>query len=137
MVSGKLATPGKDGEMKRSQIILLALLVFIMSCTQPPAKDEKRTYKIGYMICNSEQETLHRFKPLTAYLGKKFGVNFEAVAIDTTDFTRQADSLDFTHTNSLLYIIMNRNYGAEILTAERSGSLGARARGIIITLEKN
>jgi phosphonate transport system substrate-binding protein len=116
---------------------LLVLVLFAASCTAPASKEDKRTYKIGYMICNSEQETLHRFRPLTAYLGKKLGVNFEIVAIDTTDFTKQVDSLDFTHTNSLLYIMMNRNHGVEILAAEKSGSLGSRARGIIIALKKS
>lgn len=122
--------------MKRS-FILLAILFLTISCSSPSAKEEKRTYRIGYMICNSEQETLHRFRPLTAYLSKKLGVNFEAVAIDTTDFTKQVDKLDFTHTNSLLYIIMNRNHGVEILAAEKSGSFGSRAKGIIIVLRKN
>ncbi len=89
------------------------------------------------MICNSEQETLHRFKPLTAYLSRKLGVTFEAYAIDTVDFTRQVDKLDFTHTNSLLYIIMKRNHGVDILAAEKAGSNGARAKGLIITLKKN
>lgn len=89
------------------------------------------------MICNSEQETLHRFKPLTAYLSKKLGVFFEMKAIDTVDFTKGADALDFTHTNSLLYIMMNRNQGVEVLAAERSGPLGARAQGIIIALKKS
>ncbi len=89
------------------------------------------------MICNSEQETLHRFKPLTAYLSKNLGVSFEAYAIDTVDFTRQVEKLDFTHTNSLLYIIMKRNHGVDILAAEKAGSNGARAKGLIITLKKN
>jgi len=120
--------------MKRAVIFFLVLLA---SCNAPSAKEEKRTYKIGYMICNSEQETLHRFKPLTAYLSKKLDVPFEASAIDTVDFTRQVDTLDFTHTNSLLYVIMNRNHGVEILAAEKAGSNGARAKGLIITLKKS
>lgn len=117
--------------------VLLAVLVLAASCKAPTPPQEKRAYKIGYMICNSEQETLHRFRPLTAYLSRKLGVPFEAVAIDTVDFTRQVDTLDFTHTNSLLYIIMNRNFGTEVLTAERSGSHGARAKGLIIALKKS
>lgn len=123
--------------MTQRSLIFIVLLFFIVSCHSPSAKEEKRTYKIGYMICNSEQETLHRFKPLTAYLSKKLGVNFEAVAIDTTDFTKQVDKLDFTHTNSLLYIIMNRNHGVEVLCAEKAGSLGARSQGAIVALKKS
>jgi phosphonate transport system substrate-binding protein len=121
----------------RRFVSFFILLFFVMSCGSPSAKPEKRTYNIGYMICNSEQETLHRFKPLTAYLSKKLNATFKASAIDTVDFTRQVDTLDFTHTNSLLYVIMKRNHGVEILAAEKAGSHGARAKGLIITLKKN
>lgn len=127
----------RDGNMTRRLFISSFLLLFVLSCGSPSAKLENRTYKIGYMICNSEQETLHRFKPLTAYLSKKLGVPFEASAIDTVDFTRQVDTLDFTHTNSLLYVIMKRNHGVEILAAEKAGSNGAKAKGLIITLKKS
>lgn len=123
--------------MTQRLLILLVFLFCMVSCNAPSAKQEKRTYRIGYMICNSEQETVHRFKPLTAYLSKKLGANFEAVAIDTTDFIKQVDKLDFTHTNSLLYIIMNRNHGVDILAAEKSGSLGSRAKGLIIASKKS
>jgi phosphonate transport system substrate-binding protein len=111
--------------------------LLLASCHASPQNKEKRVYTIGYMICNSEQETLHRFLPLTAYLSKKLGVHFEAKAIDTIDFTREVDKLDFTHTNSLLYIIMNRNHGVEILAAEKAGPFGSRAKGLIIALKKS
>jgi len=103
--------------------IALLLTAMVASCAGPskPAT-AGRTYRIGYMICNSEQETLHRFKPLTAYLEKKLGVRFEIQAIDTTDFSKAVDTLDFTHTNSLLYVMMRRNQGVDILAAERAGS---------------
>jgi phosphonate transport system substrate-binding protein len=117
--------------------IFLVILSSIVSCNSPSAKQEKRTYRIGYMICNSKEETLHRFMPLTEYLSKKLGVNFEAVTIDTFDFTKEVDKLDFTHTNSLLYIIMNRNHGVEILAAEKAGPLGSRSNGAIVTLNKS
>ena len=116
---------------------MMFLLMFLLSCQRPSGKAEGRVYSIGYMICNSEQETIHRFRPLTAYLSKKLGVPFEARAIDTVDYTKEADKLDFTHTNSLLYVIMHRNQGVEVLAAERSGSLGARAKGLIIALTKS
>ncbi len=122
--------------MKKTLVIIL-LAISSLSCSAPTEKEEKRAYRIGYMICNSEQETLHRFMPLTAYLSKKLGVAFEAVAIDTVDFTKKADTLDFTHTNSLLYIILNRNHGVEVLAAEKAGSLGARSRGAVVALRKS
>jgi len=123
--------------MTRRILFYTVVFSFLAACHGPSGKGEKKTYTIGYMICNSEQETLARFKPLTAYLSKKLGVHFEARAIDTIGFTSEVDKLDFTHTNSLLYIMMNRNYGVEILTGERSGSLGARGKGLIIALKKS
>lgn len=117
--------------IQKLSTIFFALIVLV-SCTSSKPAEKNRTYKIGYMICNSEQETIQRFRPLTEYLGKKLGVTFEAVAIDTADFTGQLDKLDFTHTNSLLYIVMNRNHGVEILASEKSGSLGSYAKGLII-----
>jgi ABC-type phosphate/phosphonate transport system substrate-binding protein len=123
-------------DMKRTVACILALTALI-ACQRQPEQGSRRVYTIGYMICNSEQETYHRFRPMTAYLSKKLGVTFEMKAIDTVDFTREADALDFTHTNSLLYIIMHRNQGVDILAAERSGSLGGRAKGLIIALKKS
>lgn len=126
-----------DSSKKTGRFLAFLVILLIVSCSSPSAKENGRTYKIGYMICNSEQETLHRFRPLTAYLSKKLGVKFEAVAIDTTDFSKRVDELDFTHTNSLLYIIMNRNHGVDVLAAEKAGSLGARSAGAIIALKKS
>jgi phosphonate transport system substrate-binding protein len=123
--------------MNRRSLIVAAVLALLAACHTPSSNQEKRAYRIGYMICNSEQETLNRFRPLTAFLSKKLGVQFEAKAIDTIDFTKEVDSLDFTHSNSLLYIIMKRNHGVDILAAERSGSLGARGKGLVLALKKS
>ena len=119
------------------KIAVLLLILTIASCNPPSANEAKRTYRIGYMICNSKEETLHRFIPLTAYLSEKLGVNFEAVAIDTVDFSKEIDRLDFTHTNSLLYIMMNRNNGVEVLALEKAGPLGPRSKGMIVALKKS
>ncbi len=117
------------------------LVLLIASCNSNPAKEPLKTarpkYRIGYMICNSEEDTLRRFRPLTAYLSAELGVDFEAVAIDTVGYTKHIDDLDFTHTNSLLYIIMQRFHGVEIIAGEKSGPLGSRTRGAIVTLAKS
>jgi phosphonate transport system substrate-binding protein len=121
--------------MFRKIIGCLLLIVLFPACSkqeQSAGKADRPTYKIGYMICNSEKETLRRFIPFSKYLGDKIGVNFETVAIDTINFTKEIDELDFTHTNSLLYIILNRFNGVEVLAAEKKGSLGLRSQGIIL-----
>ncbi len=124
-------------KMTGKKIIIAALALLLVSCSSQPQqqateKKAAKTYRIGFMICNSEKETLERFVPFTAYLSAKLGVNFEPVAIDTINFTREMENLDFTHTNSLLYIILNRFHGVRILAAEKKGSLGEKSQGIII-----
>jgi len=130
----------------RKLLGLFAILLLLASCNSSKpepkqqvaeAKKDLPTYKIGYMVCNSENETNARFRPLTAYLSKKLNANFEMKAIDTTAFISELDTLDFTHTNSLLYIIMNRFHGVEILATEKKDSLGSRSQGVIITLAKS
>ncbi len=119
--------------------LLIAACLALVSCSpEAPSSDKgKKKYRIGYMICNSAGETLQRFRPLTAYLAEQLGVELEAVAIDTINFSRQIETVDFTHTNSLLYIILNRFHGVEILAAEKAGSLGARTQGAIVALKKS
>lgn len=90
--------------------------------------------RIGYMNCNSEAETLARFRPLTAYLSERLGVDFEAVPVDTHDFEDRfkAGEFAFTHTNSLLYVILKENHKLQLLTAEKRGNFGSRTAGAIV-----
>lgn len=121
--------------MPRNIIAGFLIILLLTACShqdKTSSTSDRPTYKIGYMICNSEKETLHRFIPLSKYLGDKLGVNFETIAIDTINFTKENDKLDFTHTNSLLYVILNRFNGVEVLAAEKKGSLGLRSQGIIL-----
>ena len=118
--------------LQKIALIILILLTAV-SCTGKEEGKERPTYKIGYMICNSEKETMERFIPFSKYLGDKLGVNFETIPIDTINFTREIEKLDFVHTNSLLYIILNRFHGVEVLAAEEKGSLGFKSQGIILT----
>ncbi|MEW6221227.1 MAG: phosphate/phosphite/phosphonate ABC transporter substrate-binding protein [Thermodesulfobacteriota bacterium] len=120
--------------MKRLVWALLALAALAGCQSQAPAGKELSgpVYRIGYMICNSEKETLARFTAMTAYLERKLGIRLEAAAIDTVDFTREVEGLHFTHTNSLLYVILQRLHGVEVLAAERKGSLGFRSQGVIM-----
>jgi len=91
--------------------------------------------RIGYMNCNSEKETLQRFLPLTRYLEKKLGIRLEAVPVDTQDFDERFDKekFAFTHTNSLLYIILKENHALQLVAADKRGQFGARTAGAIIS----
>jgi phosphonate transport system substrate-binding protein len=98
---------------------------------------KRQVVKIGYMLCNSEQETSQRFLPLTRYLSDTVGVDFEMVPVDTNDFEQRFKKGDFlfTHTNSVLYVIMRENQGLELVSTEKRGKFGSRTAGAIIALK--
>ncbi|MDA8171167.1 MAG: phosphate/phosphite/phosphonate ABC transporter substrate-binding protein [Nitrospiraceae bacterium] len=125
--------------MRRLAAIILIIFsgAALLSCSNAGrgTQEAGKVYKVGFMICNSRQETLDRFTPLTAYLSKKLGIKMVAVPIDTIDFQKQAGDLDFMHANSLLYIILNRYFGARALTADIQGSMGYKSAGAIVTLK--
>ncbi|RII26969.1 MAG: ABC transporter substrate-binding protein [Geobacter sp.] len=110
---------------------LFCALSLAAGCNRKP---EHKVMKIGYMICNSEQETLARFAPLTRYLSEKTGVDFQPVPVDTQDFENSFKSGEFafTHGNSLLYIILREHFGLTLLAAEKRGRFGSRTGGAII-----
>lgn len=103
-----------------------------------PGKEE-RPIRIGYMICNSIKETRARFEPLTAYLTEKTGRKFESVFVNTYDFEDlvRDKKVEFTHTNSILYIIFHKDYGVEFIAVELRGRYGYRDAGTIITLKES
>jgi len=112
-------------------------LLFLFTLLLLPACDgvkERPVVHIGYMNCNNEQETMARFRPLTRYLSEKIGVDFVAVPVDTQDFEQRyrAGEFAFTHTNSLLYIILKEQADLQLLVAEKRGNFGARSAGAII-----
>lgn len=91
--------------------------------------------KIGYMNCNSEEETMARFLPLTKYLSEQLNVDFQAVPVDTQDFPERfaAGEFEFTHTNSLVYVIMREEQQIDLLATEKRGNYGSYTAGTIIS----
>ena len=117
-------------------IMCLVVLPLLSGCDQ---QGTRPTVRIGYMNCNSEEETAGRFLPLTRYLSDKVGVNFEVVTVDTHDFEKRfkAGEFTFTHTNSLLYIILQHNHELNLIATEKRGRLGSRTAGSIIALKSS
>jgi len=113
--------------------ICLALVVFV-AITGCKSEGKRQVVKIGYMLCNSEEETTQRFLPLTKYLSDKVGVDFVMVPVDTHDFEKRfkAGEFVFTHTNSIIYIVLHENQGVQLLASEKRGKLGSRSAGAII-----
>lgn len=117
--------------MRRRAAVALLVAALLAGCREP------RTFRIGYMICNSRAETEARFAPLTAYLSEATGARFGPVYLDTVDveeaFVR--GELDFTHTNSALYVTLHERHGLRVVAAEKRGAFGARTLGAVIARE--
>ncbi|WP_298268784.1 phosphate/phosphite/phosphonate ABC transporter substrate-binding protein [Geobacter sp.] len=115
-----------------TRIVLIGLFLFVLAGCKTEGK--RPVVKIGYMICNSEQETLQRFAPLTRYLSDACGVDFVLVPVDTHDFEKRFKNgdLTFTHTNSLLYVILREHHGLQLVASEKRGQFGSRSAGAII-----
>jgi len=109
------------------------LTLLLLAACQPEGTRPKM--RIGYMNCNSQKETLARFRPLTHYLSQKLGVDFEVVPVDTQDFSERfsAGEFEFTHTNSLLYLILHKENGLQLLATEQRGRYGSSTSGSIIS----
>lgn len=114
------------------RLLLLASMLFVVAGCKTEGK--RQVVKIGYMLCNSEQETTQRFLPLTRYLSDKVGVDFVMVPVDTNDFDKRFKNgeFTFTHTNSILYIILREHHGVELVASEKRGKFGSRTAGSII-----
>lgn len=116
--------------IKNLTLFFTFLMLTIISCTT----EKNKTFKVGYMICNSPKETEDRFLALNTYLEKETGYKFKFYAIDTVDFEEafKKENFDFIHTNPVLYIILNESYGLVPMVAEKNGIYGARTMGTII-----
>ncbi len=115
--------------------IFLFLAGFFLICAAGCDKPvDGPVVRIGYMNCNSEAETQQRFAPLTRYLAKKLGVPFELVPVDTQDFEERFRNgeFTFTHSNSLVYVILKEFHDIELVATEQRGQFGARTAGGII-----
>ena len=113
------------------QLLGLLLILLLSACQNA---GERPVMKIGYMNCNSEEETLNRFRPLTKYLSDQLDIDFQAIPVDTQDFPERfaAGEFDFTHTNSLVYVIMRKNQRIELVATEKRGNYGSHTAGSII-----
>ena len=114
------------------RIYACLLLVLLVAGCQNSV--ERPVMKIGYMNCNSEAETMARFKPLTKYLSDKLAIDFQTIPVDTQDFPERfaAGEFEFTHSNSLVYVIMRENQQIELVATEMRGNYGSRTAGAII-----
>jgi phosphonate transport system substrate-binding protein len=119
-------------------VVFFILLSFLFGCQgngDGVSGWDEKPIKIGFMICNSKAETKARFEPIAAYLSEKLGRKFEPILVDTYEFEEfvRDKKVDFTHTNSMLAISYNENYGLKLLTVDKRGRQGHKDSGVIIT----
>ncbi len=133
-----------SGTMKRKYpFLILAVLVCLPAACRKgggdASSDRGGPVRMGYMICNSLAESKARFEPITAYLSEKTGRDFESVYVNTFEFEDlvRDKKIEFTHTNSILYIIFAKDYGAKLLATEVRGRHGYQDTGVIISLKKS
>ncbi len=116
-----------------SSLVLLFLFGSILSGCD--SVKERPKMRIGYMNCNSEAETKERFGPLNEYLSQQLNIDFELVSVDTQEFAERFEKGEFafTHSNSLVYIILREHKNLRLLATEKRGQYGARTAGAIIS----
>jgi phosphonate transport system substrate-binding protein len=113
-------------------LLSLSVLLLLTACQTEGTRPKLR---IGYMNCNSEAETLKRFRPLTRYLSEQLNVDFEVVPVDTQEFAERfaAGEFEFTHSNSLVYLILREEQKLRLLATEKRGRYGSYTSGSIIS----
>jgi len=120
--------------VKQRLLMFFLIITSLLVITGCKGNGKRQVVKIGYMLCNSEQETMQRFLPMTRYLSDKVGVDFVAVPVHTTDFENRFKNgeFTFTHTNSLIYIVLREKHGLQLIATEKRGNFGSRSAGAII-----
>lgn len=117
--------------------MLLMLMVVVGCGGGGESLSEEKPIRVGYMICNSLEESTARFEPISAYLSEKTGRKFESILINTFEFEDlvRDKKVDFTHSNSILYIIFKEKYGVELIATDLRGRHGYGDTGAIISLK--
>ncbi len=121
-------------------ICMFTTLSLLSSCKGPKQiAGTEKPVRIGYMICNSLAESKARFDPLTAYLSEKTGRKFIPIYVNTFDFEDlvKAKKVDFTHSNSILAVIFEKNYGVKPIAVEKRGRYGYKETGLIIARKES
>jgi phosphonate transport system substrate-binding protein len=123
-------------------VLYLLIVVLSVGCSEGgngSSGTGEKPIKIGYMICNSLGESKARFEPITAYLSEKIGRPFESLFVNTHEFEDlvRAKKIDFTHSNSILYIIFAKDYDVKLVATDIRGKHGYADTGAIITRKQS
>lgn len=120
--------------------VLLFCMVLLFGCKgqgDKPAVSDEKPLRVGYMICDSYEDSKARFGPFNAYLEEKLGRKVEMILANTFEFEDlvRDKKVDFVHVNSIVAIILKENYGVDFLAVDVRGKYGHKATGSIISLK--
>ena len=127
--------------MVTRRAVIFSLLIFCIlgyGCRKSASSSQK-PLKICYMICNSLAESKARFEPVSSYLSEQLRRPVESIYLNTheVESSVQKKEVDFTHTNSILYVIFKEKYGAHLMVGEVRGRYGNKDAGTIIARKKS
>ncbi len=105
--------------------------------TNPVAVEETKptgTIKLGYLICNSTEETVERFAPVAAYIGHKLGLKVQMIPMHTYEVQEDLEKkeIKFFKINSIVYMQLKHNLDINLMAGEKRGPLGRSTTGTII-----
>jgi phosphonate transport system substrate-binding protein len=124
-----------------SIVVVMSLSLIFSACqpegvsTTPKVKVSGEPLKLGYLICNSREETVQRFAPVAVYIGEKIGRKIIMIPMHTYQVLEdiQQKNIKFFKTNSIVYIQLKEKLGITLLCGEKRGPLGRFTTGKIIS----
>lgn len=122
----------------RSIFSILAVLFLISACKNGGdvvTVSDEEPIKIGFMICDSYEDSKARFEPFTNYLSEKTGRKFEMILGNTYEFEDmiKQKKIDFFHVNSLVAVTLKEYFDVNLLLVDVRGRDGHKASGTIIS----
>ncbi|MBI5787835.1 MAG: phosphate/phosphite/phosphonate ABC transporter substrate-binding protein [Candidatus Schekmanbacteria bacterium] len=127
--------------------IILALILAATGCEQmknqaqqeQPAKVEepkptKGILKVGYLICNSKEETIERFAASAVYIGQKLGYKIHMYPMNTYEADEDVKKfgIQVFKVNSLVYIQMKHDMDIQMIAGEKRGPKGRFTSGTVV-----
>jgi len=91
--------------------------------------------KLGYLICNSKEETIERFAPIAAYIGRSLGRKILFHPMNTYAVEKSVDKygIQFMKTNSIVYIQLKEERDVTLMAGEKRGPHGRLTSGTILS----
>ncbi len=92
------------------------------------------TIKLGYLICNSKEETVVRFAPVATWLGRKLGKKVHMYPVHTYEVAEDIKKygFQFMKVNSIVYIQLKHKIDLQFIAGEKRGPLGRFTTGTIV-----